>query len=1283
MSRIQSPSGLVASYQYDAAGRLTLRTLSNGISARFDYDTAGRANRVTNLGPSGSQLSQYTYIYDDTGNPLSRQSAAGKTSYSYDGSDRLSGFAPETGGAVQYSYDALGNRTAVTSGANAQTYAVNQLNQYTAIGASAIAYDRNGALTSRGASATSVQYSYDFENRLIAVRSPAATVRYAYDALGLLYSRSDASSAVRFLHDGLEISVEENDAHQSIAKNLWGQAADEILQRTGASGSAMYFTQDLQGNVSEAIDAGGRVAEAYRYDPFGVPSSPSAIGNPFLFAGAYYDAASGLSDLRTRWYAPDLGRFIQPNSLGVTAGLHLYTYAGVNPMRFRDPLGVAGGAGAGPGGVGAATGIAVASGAAGGTFSVSPELWSVAPGIAGPFSVAGLSLGPRLPWPPALSYRVPIPGIGGLFDARHGGFALGAPPFGGGITGAGGGACPTFIQLPDNVTAPPAAALDVSRSRLAAKITVPVNGALVRADVPVFGVAAGSSFQEYRVEYGSGVNPTGWRLIAQSSVPQPRTEVGLSEMRLMQGDLDIRGNLATWNTGLKNWVHLPWHPPEDTTDLNGIYTLRLVAVGKDGQTQEDRVTVTVGRAIAQALPGEALSPDGRVRMHFRAQSLTRPFRVYAVLPVDPGGTLAPLGRRQLSSAYEITPGGDRFIRDVALDFVLDDARFPALDAASIGIAQFSADNGQWKWLATESIQSAGERVFRTALSELPAKAIYALGVRQAGIPAQAPVRVVRSSALQGRGEMLVFDTFEKDFGAWKSGDRFVGAILDRDNQSTPGGSYALRLTNPSASGNFSVSVLDTPFDAASYPSMSFDYRIAAGVKTDFYLSVEGRWYDLTFTGDAVTYRNHDVNIANLGRIPGIVADDAWHTAQVNLYQLLRSRTAYTRIDEIRMADWNAAGYMKLEFGHNPRGAVYYIDNFKLSSGGSHAASQPIVLDTFKRMGANALGGTTGTFSAPGTDLCHAETTGGVLQLAFDTRRSGSWCGYYTVLKALDLDAMRALSMRVQGPVDRQSVRVGLRQASTQREIKVPLRPYAFDPDASGWRTVRIPLSVFRGPGETRLTPIDLLSLAMENESAGDQGAFYFSDLRVEPTLGVEHILDMTRFPMERNLLGGGFRTHASGAGAISAGYHEESKSGIPEKSVRISYGGSIGVNYGGGGFSYALWETDLLGFDARQYDRLVIKLKGHKGGERPNVYLDDGTVRRCIRASEFVALADSWQEIVLPLKRFRDAGVDLSHLEALQIDFEWEEMSGTIYLSELRFASLPRTSVESSKVLLH
>ena len=56
--------------------------------------------------------------------------------------------------------------------------------------------------------------------------------------------------------------------------------------------------------------------------------------------------------------------------------------------------------------------------------------------------------------------------------------------------------------------------------------------------------------------------------------------------------------------------------------------------GKDGETVEDRLTVTVGEAIAQALPGIVRSPDDRVRLQFPAQSLTRPFRVFSVLPLE-------------------------------------------------------------------------------------------------------------------------------------------------------------------------------------------------------------------------------------------------------------------------------------------------------------------------------------------------------------------------------------------------------------------------------------------------------------------------------------------------------------------------------------------------------------------------------------------------------------------------------------------------------------------------
>jgi hypothetical protein len=153
----------------------------------------------------------------------------------------------------------------------------------------------------------------------------------------------------------------------------------------------------------------------------------------------------------------------------------------------------------------------------------------------------------------------------------------------------------------------------------------------------------------------------------------------------------------------------------------------------------------------------------------------------------------------------------------------------------------------------------------------------------------------------------------------------------------------------------SSTVLDRPFDVREYSTMRFDYRIGLGVKIDFFLKVNGRWYALRFTGDPVAYRHRDVNIANLGAIENVVTDDQWHTASVDLRALLHQQTRHTRIDEIVMANWKVGGYMKLAFGDNPQGATYYLDNFTIAGPGSVEPQPPVLLvDDFNTEKATSL-----------------------------------------------------------------------------------------------------------------------------------------------------------------------------------------------------------------------------------------------------------------------------------------------------------------------------------------
>ena len=73
---------------------------------------------------------------------------------------------------------------------------------------------------------------------------------------------------------------------------------------------------------------------------------PNHVGNlnPFRYRGYYYDVETGLYFLQTRYYDPEVGRFISQDSVEyadptTVNGLNLYAYCGNNPVMGYDPTG--------------------------------------------------------------------------------------------------------------------------------------------------------------------------------------------------------------------------------------------------------------------------------------------------------------------------------------------------------------------------------------------------------------------------------------------------------------------------------------------------------------------------------------------------------------------------------------------------------------------------------------------------------------------------------------------------------------------------------------------------------------------------------------------------------------------------------------------------------------------------------------------------------------------------------------------------------------------------------
>jgi len=1273
--------GTIVEYVYNLAGQVVKRRRGNQTYAEYEYyDPAGRVSSVTDRNGSGWVISRWNYQYDPAGNRVRKSGPDGEESYSFDTTGQLIGVTYPNAVQEQFSYDPNGNRRVVVTqdgrGSAATVYTTNALNRYTELTGAKLGSDLNGNLSLVNMGGQLATYEHDAEGRLTLARLPSGeTIAYGYDALGRLASRTDKNGTAHFLWDGDQIAIEENDAHFTLARYTWGRALNDVLaMRRG--GKDYFYLHDALLSTTELTDPNGNVVERYRYRAFGQPSNISQFGNPFLFTGSYYDSVLGLGYNRARWYSSWLGRFLEPSPLGLAGGINAYSYVFNNPVSSFDPYGLGG------------SGVKGATALPGAGLVGLPGAISIGPGLLGSIgrlvgqsqcrsitatgvldSVLGAGMGqPAETLPPCTSSETAISG----------------PSIG------GGGMCPTFIQVAPDATdaSRPSPVIDVTREKLAARLTVPVNGALVRADVPVFGVAGGTDFKEYRVEFGEGPNPKEWRLIARSEQPQQSCGIGLADVPHMQGDIDIRGNLATWNTGLKEWVHLPWHPASDPTDLNGVYTLRLVVIGKDGRRLEDRVVVEVGGVVAQALPGLVSSADRKVTLSFPQHALQAPFRVYSITPVLRGAPPLPAGQELVGAVYAVREPGDKFMKPVTLRFDVNGGLGPRkLDHC--GLFRFDSERAEWVPLPTA--QGAGKNTLEASIQGLPAKAAYfaVLAAKSGQEQSRAAAPPAKTAPPPGSNDaILVFEDFEKDTGEWAGRDGDFGATVSRDRSATPDGTYCLKVTNRNFGGTFGVTVHSTPFQADVYPLVGFDYKIGPGVKTDFYVRVGKTWYNIGFTDDENDWRHRDTGIARIGRIEGVAADGQWHSATLDLDKMLARKTARRRVEEIMMGDWDVTGYMKLDFGRNPRNATFYIDNFKIRRGSEHplaGGKRELWVDDLETpRSTNMLGGAFDVFTNPGAYNCimarvpsgeAASGNGYALSLKYDVTRSGAYAGLWSELQRVSVEKFDTLALRVKVVSGPGHFSVGLKNAKGA-EVRVPVAGYLGSANAAGWRTLAIPLAAYAELAE--FSSLSVFSISFSETARSGKGEILVDDIRFQK--GVEYILvdDFQSVDLESNRLEHRNWTFSRGAAAVSAGIMTNRAPGAAKPSLRVSYGGSIGLDLGGGDFSYAGWAAALGGVDASRTRYLRFRIKGQAGGERTNVYLDDGVTRKFVDLAKYSLVTTEWREVAVPLDDYARQGIDVTHLEALEFVFEWEQMSGTIYLQDVCFGGRVGEAVSGS-----
>ena len=116
------------------------------------------------------------------------------------------------------------------------------------------------------------------------------------------------------------------------------------------NGTDYYYVTNIQGDIMAILNTSGEPVVQYNYDAWGklhsfFGSMEDTLGevNPLTYRGYVYDRDSGYYYLQSRYYDPEMGRFINADAFVSTGtgllGNNMFAYCNSNPIRFSDPTG--------------------------------------------------------------------------------------------------------------------------------------------------------------------------------------------------------------------------------------------------------------------------------------------------------------------------------------------------------------------------------------------------------------------------------------------------------------------------------------------------------------------------------------------------------------------------------------------------------------------------------------------------------------------------------------------------------------------------------------------------------------------------------------------------------------------------------------------------------------------------------------------------------------------------------------------------------------------------------
>ena len=171
------------------------------------------------------------------------------------------------------------------------------------------------------------------------------TATYTYDADGLRLTKTVGGVEHKYLWQGSKLVSEYYDGKE--LEFFYDESGNPYAfsYKSGSTATPVtyYYLTNLQGDITGVLDTSGTTVATYTYNAWGKLLSSSgdmASINPLRYRGYYYDAELEMYYLKSRYYDPEICRFISADGYASTGqgviGTNMFVYCNNNPGNSVD-----------------------------------------------------------------------------------------------------------------------------------------------------------------------------------------------------------------------------------------------------------------------------------------------------------------------------------------------------------------------------------------------------------------------------------------------------------------------------------------------------------------------------------------------------------------------------------------------------------------------------------------------------------------------------------------------------------------------------------------------------------------------------------------------------------------------------------------------------------------------------------------------------------------------------------------------------------------------------------